>query len=350
MGGHGRRGHGRELAALLWALVLGGCSSHSSSGGNDTSTDAGPEDASDDAAPVPPTCTATFDEGECSIGPTYTQAPELTVAAGVPRGMVTHFTMDAANSKIYPGTFTRDVWVYIPMQYVDGTEIALMVVQDGNQFMTQITAALDTLIAAKSLPQMVGIFVGTTQDSERSVEYDTVSDAYTRFVESEVLPLVPANPDIQATYKNLDVTTNPDGRASFGGSSGGAAAFTMGWFHPELYHRIVTYSGSFVDLQPTAAYPHGAWVDPEHLVAGSPAEPLRVTLEVGSGDLNLDTISGDDMHGWVDANEGMATALKAQGYHYRFVYGIGAGHEDPGVIGQTLPDTLRWVWKGYQIP
>jgi enterochelin esterase-like enzyme len=333
-------------------LLVGGCSTHSNGEASsaDAGQDAGQEDAPDDAAPIPPPCTPTFDEGSCSIGPTYTQAPELTVMPGVPRGVVTHFTMAAANSQVFPGSFTRDVWVYVPMQYVDGTEVPFMVVQDGDQFMPQITAALDTMIEAKSLPIMVGVFVGAGPGSERSLEYDTVSDAYTMFIENEVLPLIPKNPDIQASYENLVLTANPDGRASFGGSSGGAAAFTMGWFHPELYHRIVTYSGSFVDLAPTAAYPHGAWSYPEYLVAQSPAKPLRVTLEVGSGDLDLDTISGDQMHGWVEANEGMAAALSTQGYPYRFVYGIGAGHEDAGVIGQTLPETLAWVWRGYPIP
>ena len=296
-------------------------------------------------------------DGDCSIAPPYANAPELTVQSGVPRGLVVHFTMSSSSSKIFPGVcgpFMRDVWVYVPSQYVDGTAAPLLVVQDGNSYMDDTTAALDTMINAKSLPAMVAVFIGAGPDpgvtgGERSHEYDTLSTDYTQFVETEVLPLIPKNADIQAKYKNLKITTDPDGRASMGGSSGGAAAFTMGWFHPELYHRILSYSGSFTDLAPTASYPHGAYEYPEHLVAGTPAKPLRVFLEVGEKDLDLEVLYRDGMHTWSKADEEMAAALGAQGYHYSFVYALGAGHVDPGVVGQTLPEALRWLWSGYPI-
>ena len=132
-----------------------------------------------------------------------------------------------------------------------------------------------------------------------------------------------------------------------GGSSGGAAAFTMGWFRPDLYRRILTYSGTFVNQHPDANYPHGCWEYHEHLIAENPAKPLRVFLEVGENDLNLDPQFGDNMHNWPKANKAMAAALSAKNYHYRFIYALGAGHVDGRVVGQTLPDTLVWLWRGY---
>jgi len=51
----------------------------------------------------------------------------------------------------------------------------------------------------------------------------------------------------------------------------------------------------------------------------------------------------------------MAGALKAKGYHYQFVYALGAGrfyaagqgHDDANVIAQTLPRALEWLWRDY---
>jgi enterochelin esterase family protein len=327
------------MSASAAALAIAGCSpSHSSS----TSPD------NDAAIPCGP-----MDEGDCTIGPDYADAPELTVQPGVPRGMIAHFTMPSSSSQVFPGVagaYTRDVWVYVPSQYVDGSAAPMMVVQDGGTYKDRLTAALDTMIDAKRLPVLVAVMVDPGAGSgERSHEYDAVSTDYTSFIETEVLPRIPANADIVARYKALKLTTDPDGRASMGGSSGGAAAFTMGWLRPDLYHRVFTYSGSFVNLAypPAAAYPDGAHEYPGHLVADTPVKPLRVFLEVGEKDL---TIGVDQAFSWLVANQAMAAALKTQGYHYRFDYALGAGHVDPAMVGQTLPDALAWVWSGYPIP
>ena len=104
----------------------------------------------------------------------------------------------------------------------------------------------DTMIAHRRLPVMIAVLInsggGDAQGSERGLEYDTVSDTYARFIETEVLPKIAA--DYHVTF-----TQDPDGRATMGGSSGGAAAFTMAWFRPDLYHRVLTYSGTYVNQQ-----------------------------------------------------------------------------------------------------
>jgi enterochelin esterase-like enzyme len=162
------------------------------------------------------------------------------------------------------------------------------------------------------------------------------------FVETELLPRV-------AQEVGVTLTDDPDGRAAMGGSSGGAAAFTMGWFAPDKYRRILTYSGSFTDLQPSAVFPHGAWGYHESLIARSPRQPLRVALSAGEHDLDLN----DDTHtrrNWLAANEAMAKALAAKGYAWRYVFAKGAEHVDFAAIEQTLPDDLRWLWQGYASP
>jgi enterochelin esterase-like enzyme len=279
------------------------------------------------------------------------------VPPGTPRGRIYAFSMDSADSAIFPGVtgpYTRNVWVYIPQQYVDGTDAPFMVVQDGGGYRDRMSAVLDTMIAARRLPHIVAIFInpgpGDGRGSERGLEYDRVSEHYTTFIETEVLPLVPTIPEIATDYPALSFTSDPEGRGSMGGSSGGACAFTMGWFRPDLYRRILTYSGTFVNQHPDATYPGSAWEYHTHLIADEERKPLRVFLEVGENDLNLDGSFGDGMHDWVAANRAMAAALAAKGYHYRFLFAENAGHVDGGVLAETLPETLEWLWRGYPIP
>jgi len=162
---------------------------------------------------------------------------------------------------------------------------------------------------------------------------------YADFVEAEVLPRV-------ETEAEVIVTKDPDGRMTLGGSSGGAVAFTMAWFHPELYHRVLTYSGTYVNLKSGPDAPHGAWEYNEHFIPQSPAKPLRVWMEVAQRD-NGATTSAAGLHNWIIANINMAAALKTKGYHYQFVYAKDAGHTDGKVISQTLPQALEYLWRGY---
>jgi predicted alpha/beta superfamily hydrolase len=183
---------------------------------------------------------------------------------------------------------------------------------------------------------------GDAQGSERGLEYDTMSGAYAEFVEREVLPLVEA----QARVK---LTKDPDGRATMGGSSGGSCAFIMAWYHPELYHRVLTYSGTFVNQQwpYNPQTPHGAWEFHEHLIPSSPVGPIRIWMEVGDRDLLNPNVMRDDMHDWVLANEHMAQVLAAKGYHYQFVFARNAKHVDRAVKERTLSEALQYLWQDY---
>jgi enterochelin esterase-like enzyme len=306
-------------------------------------------------------------DGNFILGPTHPSAPEMTAQEGVPQGTIYNFTMESADSKFYsgvardinpagqagpsaggprvtsshPAPYTRKVAVYVPKQYVAGTVAPFIIGADGPDQM--LFRALDNLIAQHRVPVMIAVSIGNGSGdgpgSERGLEYDTMSGKYAEFVETEVLPLV------EKQY-NVKLTRDPDGRATTGGSSGGSAAMAMAWFHPELYHRVLTYSGTYVNNQwpANAELPHGAWELHEHLIPGSPAKPLRIWMEVGDRD-NGGT--GDVMHDWVAANENMAKVLAAKGYRYQFVFARNAGHVDRAVRQQTLPEALEYVWQGY---
>lgn len=313
------------------------------------------------------------EDGNFIIGPTHTPAPEMTVKADVPHGAVYTFTMTSAESKIYPGIardphtygtpdpsdpaklvvttshpapWTRTVTVYVPRQYVPGTAAPFIVGADGPDRM--LFVALDNLIAEKRVPVMIAISIanggGDAQGSERGLEYDTMSGRYAKFVEKEVLPRV------EKLY-HVKLTKDPNGRATMGGSSGGSAALEMAWYRPDLYHRVLTYSGTYVNQQwpYNPKTPHGAWEFHEHLIPNSPRKPIRIWMEVGDRDLYNPNAMRDGMHDWVVANEDMAKVLAAKGYHYQFVFSRNAGHVDHGTKEETLPEALEYVWQGYPI-
>jgi len=318
---------------------------------------------------IPP---ATAD-GNFIIGPTHNPAPEMTVQEGVPQGSVSSFTMQSSDSKLYPGItrdpntfgtpdpadpakllvttshpapYTRQITVYVPKQYVPGTAAPFIVGADGPD--KALFTALDNLIAQHRVPVMIAISLnnggGDAQGSERGLEYDTMSGRYAEYVETEVLPLV------EKQY-NVKLTKDPNGRATMGGSSGGSCALIMAWYHPELYHRVLTYSGTYVNQQwpPNQQTPGGAWEFHASLIPNSPRKPIRIWMEVGDKDLFNPNVMRDNMHDWVVANENMAKVLAAKGYHYQFTFARNAGHTDGSVKRQTLPEALEYLWQGYPI-
>jgi iron(III)-enterobactin esterase len=309
-------------------------------------------------------------DGDLTIGPTYTEDPNLT-DRGKPKGQKFSFSMKLADSKIFKGDdatltsaalTTRSITVYVPAKYVDGTEAPILVIQDGPGPIDRISRALDNLTVdpdpLKKIPPFVAIAVahggGDSIGSERGLEYDTMSDRYSRFIDTEVLPAVIADAKVHAAYPGLKFTKDPEGRGAFGCSSGGAAALTMGWFVPELWRRIVTYSGTFVDQQnhkqtaEVALFPFGAWEYHSEmaLIKNNPNKPLRIFLNANEND-NGATAAESGHHNWLMANERTAAALKGKNYHYRYVMGKGAGHCDPKVQNQTIAEALSWVWRGY---
>ena len=307
-------------------------------------------------------------DGNFIIGPTHNPAPEMT-ANEATRGTIYNFEMSSADSKMYPGIardagtfgtpdpqdpaklvvttshpapYTRKVAVYVPKEYVAGIAAPFIVGADGPDPL--LFTALDALIAQKKVPPMIAISIGNgsgdAQGSERGLEYDTMSGKYAEFVESEVLPRV----EQEAKVK---LTKDPDARATMGCSSGAAAALIMAWYHPEWYHRVLSYSGTFVNQQwpSNPETPGGAWEFHRTLIPNTPPKPIRLWMEVGDRDLFNPGVMRDNMHDWVVANENMAKVLAAKDYHYQFVFARNAGHCDRPTKLQTLPEALEWVWR-----
>lgn len=309
--------------------------------------------------------------GNHTVGPDYQLDPDLT-DQGNPKGKLFEFSMPLAESKIFRGDDAtlapekkvrkeRKIFVYVPAMYKDGTKAPILVMHDGPSNLILVRNALDNLTVSKNpdrkLPVFIAIAVENGGDdskgSERGLEYDTMSDRFARFINDEVLPAVLNESSIKAAYPKIAFTENPWGKAAMGCSSGGAAALTMGWFRPDYFRRLITYSGTFVDQQDDDAseeadYPLGAWEyhSSMKLIENSEKKPLRIFTHVSEND-NRAKDPEETYHNWVMANERTAAALKAKGYDYRYVFSRATKHCDKQVFQHTLADTLVWMWRGY---
>jgi enterochelin esterase-like enzyme len=281
----------------------------------------------------------------------YTLGPDSMPRDGVPRGEVTKASWTSTN--IYPGT-VRDYWIYVPKQYDAAQPACLMVFQDGGGFVStngqfRVPAVFDNLIHRKEMPVTIGLFVnpGVVPPAEadqrpranRSFEYDTPDDRYARFLEAELLPVL---------EKQFNLTKDPAGRAICGNSSGGICAFSVAWYRPGQFGKVVSHIGSFVNIRGGFIYaslirqskdrPRGT-PSADDLKLWEQRKRLRIFLQDGSNDL-------DNLHGnWPLANQDMAAALKFAGYDYRFEFGDGAHNGKHG--GSIFPDTMRWLWRDW---
>ena len=285
----------------------------------------------------------------------YQPGPDARRQPGVPEGRVTKHTW---SSRIFAGT-TRDYWVYVPAQYDGSTPAAVMVFQDGAGCVKpdgtiRVPIVFDNLIHRGEMPVTVGIFInpGTFPStdprlpgrSNRSFEYDTLSDQYARFLLEEILPEV---------GRSVKLTEDPERRAIQGNSSGGICAFTVGWQRPEAFRKIVSFIGSFTSIAYRPAQ-DGRPMQPggdlyPALIRKNAIRPLRIFLQDGSNDLN-------NSHGnWFLANQQMLSALdwanrnadekRTEGprYDVRHEWGDGAHNGRHG--GAIFPDVMRWLWR-----
>jgi len=305
------------------------------------------------------------------VGPSYATQPDLG-SKGNPRGKTFTFSV---SSKIFDGTdptltktpvaVTRTIQAYVPAIYKDGTPAPVLLIQDGPGPLSQVSNALDNLTVsadpARRLPPFIVLAVppggNDSIGSERGLEYDTLSDRYARYITQEVMPALQAS--AKATYPNLTFDPHASGRAALGCSSGGAAAFTMAWFRPDLFSRVIAYSATLVAQQDPQApessmYPHGAWdyhSDLELIKNDTMGREKLLRIYHNANEMDLGaTDAASGRHNWLLAGTRTAAALKAKGYHYKFVEGLGVGHCDGQVQSATLADALVWVWRGYQPP
>jgi enterochelin esterase family protein len=256
--------------------------------------------------------------------------PDSFPQPGVPRGTLTTRRHTSTGAFPFPGV-SRDWTLYVPAQYDAHRPANLIVFQDARFYLSEdfnAPVVFDNLIARGEMPVTIGLFVepgdlpGAAPNSRgnRSFEYDSLTDAYSRLLHDELLPLVTAD---------YAISTDPTRRASVGMSSGGICAFNLAWERPDSFQRVVSHVGSFTDIRGGNVYPSR--------VRKSEPKPIRVFLQGAVAD--LDNKDGS----WTVANFDMAMALRFRGYDYRFEYGQGGHDRRHGAA--IFPETMRWLWR-----
>lgn len=263
----------------------------------------------------------------------YAPCPESNPREGVPAGTIR--SLRHVGRRVYPGV-ERGVAVYLPHESLREGPLALMVFQDGQQYLgPQVVAqtVLDNLVAAGEVPPCVAVFAepGETGPGlpvfggvgNRSVEYDSLGDAYARFLIEELVP---------TCTEGLALWNEPAGRSICGISSGGICALNAAWQRPDYFSKVLSHCGSFVNIR------GGDWLATR--VRQGEARPLRVFLQSGHHDLDIH-------YGcWPIANRLMGAALAYRGYDYQLVMGEGGHSLAHG--GALFADALRWMWRDWR--
>ncbi len=266
--------------------------------------------------------------------------PSSYPQAGVPQGRLSEKMIHT--SKIYDG-MKSEYWVYVPAQYDPKAPAALMVWQDGQGFTSRdsgprLPTVIDNLIHQKKIPVMIQVLIAPGSIGEkrmRSIQYDTVSDRYARFLRYELLA------EVQSGY---NIRRDAYSRGIGGQSSGGICAFNVAWHQSDQFSRVLSRIGSFTSIQWKFGQP-----DPKENLEGGHAYPfkvrkepkrnIRVWLDDGANDLEND-------HGsWPLQNIQLANSLKFKNYDFRFSFGNGTHNTAQG--NAELPEALTWLWRDY---
>jgi len=263
--------------------------------------------------------------------------PDSYPKAGVPQGKLSE--KQTITSKIYDG-MKADFWYYASPGVDPNVPAPLMVWQDGQGLVAgdlshlRLFTVTENLVAQKLIPPMVHVLIapGFSPDGKamRSIEYDTVSDRYDRFLLEEVLP------EVEKVYK-----LRQDGysRVIAGESSGGICSLNAAWFMPNKFTRVHSTIGSYTSIQ---------WRPQEKLDGGNlypfmvrkmPKRNIRVWMSDGADDL-------ENTHGsWPLQSIQLANSLKMREYDFHFRFGL-ATH-DSAQAAIDLPESLTWLWRGY---
>jgi enterochelin esterase family protein len=275
----------------------------------------------------------------------YRLGPDSLPQPGVPKGEIRGPYV--IQSKVFPGT-QHTYWVYVPAQYNPSKPADLMVFQDGQGFMDpngdlRTQNVLDNLIYRREIPVMIAVFINpgrTPQQVEpspatgwgdgttnRVVEYNTPNDSYARVITEELMP---------ALYRDYNISKDPEDHGIGGSSSGAIAAFSVAWFRPNAFHKVLSNVGSFINMRGGMIY--ADWV------LQNDKKPLRVFLADGRNDHRGRVgVPYDNTRDWFYQNVRLMKALTQKGYDVNYSWSVNLHGQKYG--GMILPDMMRWLWR-----
>jgi enterochelin esterase-like enzyme len=279
----------------------------------------------------------------------YKLGPDSLAQEGVPKGaMKGPFSLP---SNVFPGT-SHTFFVYVPAQYDASVPASLMIYNDGQAYMApegdvRAQNVMDNLIYRREIPVMIAVFINpgrrpdqpepTPRDwgdrnTNRPTEYNAIDDKYPRVIVDELLPLI---------YKEYNISKDPERHGIGGASSGAIAAFTVAWFRPDDFHKVLSVVGSFVNLRGGNVYPE--------MVGKSEKKPIRVFLQDGRNDNRGIRGEGqyDETRDWFFQNVRLMQALKEKGYEVNYAWGMNKHGQKMG--GAIMPEMMRWLWRDHEV-
>jgi predicted alpha/beta superfamily hydrolase len=276
----------------------------------------------------------------------YLLGPDSAPHPGIPRGKIIGPT--TLPSQIYSGT-SHTYWVYVPAQYNPAQPTCLMIYMDGQEFVgltgeCRVPYVFDNLIYRREMPVTIGVFIDPGRrpvqpeptpadwgdhNTNRPLEYNALDDRYSKVVTDELMPALSAQ---------YNITTDPDGRALAGASSGAICAFTVAWHRPDQFHKVLSFVGSFTNIR-------GGYVYPDLILKSDP-KPIRIFILDGVNDNRIPRRTGyDPRMDWHAQNIKMVQALTAKKYDVNYCFGIGTHNQRQA--GAMMPEMLRWLWRDY---
>jgi len=273
----------------------------------------------------------------------YTLGPDSQPQPNVPKGVVTKYVLPPG--KIYPGT-PHNYQLYIPATYDASKPTAFMIFLDGSGSVgngQRVPVVFDNLIAKGDLPPLIGIFIDpgvmpplspqAMGRYNRIYEYDSLGGRYAQFLEEEMLPEI---------AKKYNLSKNPDDHAIAGVSTGAVGAFVAAWERPDMFHRVLSFIGTYVSLKGADSLPA--------TIRRTEPKPIRFFLQDGSNDHVAAGQPYGTFYGgsWPLNNEVMYEAMEFAGYDAKLV--IGTGGHDMKQGGAIMPEALRWLWRDYPKP
>jgi enterochelin esterase-like enzyme len=263
--------------------------------------------------------------------------PDSYPKPGVAQGKLSE--KHTITSKIYDG-MKADFWYYAAPGVDPSVPAPLMVWQDGQALVAgdlsklRLFTVTENLVAQKLIPPMVHVMIAPGFSPEgkamRSIEYDTVSDRYNRFLLQEVLP------EVEKAYK---LRSDGYSRGIAGESSGAICSLNSAWLNPEKFARVHSTIGSYTSIQwhPEDKQDGGNLYP--FMVRKSPKKNIRIWMSDGADDLE------NNFGSWPLQNIQLANSLKMREYDFHFRFGL-ATH-DSAQAAIDLPESLAWLWRGY---
>jgi len=217
--------------------------------------------------------------------------------------------------------YTVNYWVYTPVGYEKLTQLPVLYVLDGNDFVDERMGALpnilDNLIASGRIRPVLAVFVdarepGNTQHNRREDEFLVHPVEHARFIAEELVPA------IDHAYRT---DPRPTARVITGVSYGGLSAIFIAVAQSNVFHNVAAFSPSLWVLDSPQYLTDSQQVDGSRLMLppvqaasqcggdtgfSCPRLPMKVFLTVGLAKWDVGDFSG------------LVETLKQQGYPVEF--------------------------------